>query len=168
MQAGDVGASETHELLIRLIAVRTLSTFAPVDRREPALLRRPAAELAIAQRMTDLHPTLRATDSAPSDPRPLALLERLASARLPVMVAEDAEIELVRVLQLSGSLKASVPEPRRTLHGHLQAPATVTEVTRLGLQLLGSFVRCRTSWRLRATPHAPLYRRAAGCGQIGE
>jgi hypothetical protein len=118
--------------------------------------------------MNDLHPTLRATDGAPSDTRPLALLQRLASARLPVMVAEDTEIELVRVLQLSGSLKASVPEPRRTLRGHLQAPATVTEVTRLGLQLLGSFVRCRSSWRLRATPHAPLYRRAAGCGQIGE
>ena len=131
-------------------------------------MRRPAAELAIAERMTDLHPTLRATDSAPPDTRPLALLQRWASARLPVMVAEDTEIELVRVLQLSGSLKASVPEPRRTLHGHLQAPATVTEVTRLGLQLLGSFVRCRSSWRLRATPHYPMFRRAAVCGQTGE
>lgn len=118
--------------------------------------------------MTDLHLTLRGTDSAPTYTRPLALLQRLASARLPVMVAQDAEIELVRVLQLSGSLKASVPEPRRTLHGHFQAPATVTEVTRLGLQLLGSFVRCHSSWRLRATQHSLSYRRAAGCGQIGE
>ena len=100
--------------------------------------------------MTDLHPTLSALDSAPPDTRPLALLQRLASARLPIMVAEDAEIEVVRVLQLSGSLKASVPEPRRTLNGHLQAPATVTEVTRLGLQLLGSFVRCRRPWQLRS------------------
>lgn len=126
------------------------STFAPVDRKEPALCRRRvSADVALPENMTDLHLTLCAPD-VPLDTRPLALLQRLASARLPVMVAEDDEIEMVRVLQLSGSLKASVPEPRRTLHGHLQAPATVTEVTRLGLQLLGSFVRCSRPWRLRS------------------
>lgn len=87
------------------------------------------------------HPIPTSSDTAGFDTRPLALLDRLARARLPVMVVEDGEIELVRVLQLSGSLRARVPDPVRTLDGHGQAPATVVEITGLGHQLLASFVR---------------------------
>ncbi|MET0208160.1 MAG: hypothetical protein ABW220_03915 [Burkholderiaceae bacterium] len=54
-------------------------------------------------------------------------------------MVDDEEVEAVRVLVMAGHAKASVPEPIRTLSGHDQPPAVVTEITALGRVFLERF-----------------------------
>ena len=76
-------------------------------------------------------------------PRPIDLLQRLANTRLPIRIVDHGEIETLRVLQLSGSIKAAIPDAARVPGGlqrsHAQSPATVDEITRLGRILLERF-----------------------------
>jgi hypothetical protein len=67
------------------------------------------------------------------------LLHRLARAELPVAVSSGEEVDLVRVLNYAGHVKAMVPAPVRTLTGYDQPPATVLSITRLGKTMLNRF-----------------------------
>jgi hypothetical protein len=89
-----------------------------------------------------------------SFPRPIDLLRRLASTRLPIHIADHGEIETLRILKLGGSIKAVIPESPR-LPGGLhpsqgQAPATVDEITKLGRILLERFAKRRLPRHTRA------------------
>ncbi|MGJ7498297.1 hypothetical protein ACSFA8_24975 [Variovorax sp. RT4R15] len=76
-------------------------------------------------------------------PRPIDLLQRLANTRLPIRIVDHGEIETLRILKLSGSIKAAIPDAARPpgglLRSHAQSPATVDEITRLGRILLDRF-----------------------------
>ena len=89
-------------------------------------------------------------------PRPIDLLQRLANTRLPIRIVDHGEIETLRILTLSGSIKAAIPDaaqpPGGLLRSHAQSPATVDEITRLGRILLDRFpsrAQGRTSAQLR-------------------
>ena len=69
----------------------------------------------------------------------LQLLHQLANRHLPAVVVDDDEVEAVRLLVMAGHAKASVPAPVRTLSGHDQPPAVVTEITPLGRVFLERF-----------------------------
>ncbi|WP_220811826.1 hypothetical protein [Variovorax sp. UMC13] len=69
----------------------------------------------------------------------LHLLHQLAQSRLPVTVFPGKDVDGLRVLQLAGHIKATIPLPVRTLSGHDQPPATVTAVTPLGRQMVKRF-----------------------------
>lgn len=69
----------------------------------------------------------------------LLLLHQLANARLPVSLFSGVEVDQLRVLQLAGHVKATIPLPVRTLSGYDQPPATVEAVTALGLRMLRRF-----------------------------
>jgi hypothetical protein len=81
-------------------------------------------------------------------PQPIDLLRRLASARLPIRVVDNGDIETLRILKLAGSIKAAIPEATRLPGGlnqpHRQLPATVDEITRIGRSLLSRFASRRT------------------------
>jgi hypothetical protein len=82
-----------------------------------------------------------------SFPQPVDLLRRLASARLPLRIVDDGEIETLRILKLGGLIKAAIPDAAR-LPGGLdqsrgQPPATVDEITRIGRILLDRFAATR-------------------------
>lgn len=89
-------------------------------------------------------------------PRPIDLLQRLANTRLPIRIADHGEIETLRILKLSGSIKAAIPDAARLpgglQRGHAQSPATVDEITRLGRILLDRFAS-RSPGRTLAHPH---------------
>lgn len=69
------------------------------------------------------------------------MLHQLAIQELPAQVAGGENVDAVRILALAGLIKATIPSPVRTLHGHEQPPATVSEITRLGQQMLRKFPR---------------------------
>jgi hypothetical protein len=71
----------------------------------------------------------------------MTLLHRLAVQELPVAVTGGAQVDAVRVLNLAGHVKATIPRPVRTLDGYEQPPATVTEITSLGRSMLKRFPR---------------------------
>jgi hypothetical protein len=73
----------------------------------------------------------------------LFLLHRLAAQELPVAVSGGELVDAVRVLSLAGHVKASIPKPLRTLDGYEQPPAVVTEITRLGRDMLRRFPATR-------------------------
>lgn len=76
-------------------------------------------------------------------PQPIDLLHRLAHMPLPARVEDQAEIETLCILELSGSVKATIPAATKVPGGLGQtrrAPARVHEVTRLGLRMLRHFV----------------------------
>ncbi len=70
---------------------------------------------------------------------PINLLHRLAAQDLPVAVSGGAQVDALRVLNLAGHVKATIPKPVRTLDGFEQPPATVTEITSLGRSMLHRF-----------------------------
>lgn len=70
---------------------------------------------------------------------PLALLHLLSKEFLPVAVTDGGDIDSVRLLVLAGHVRADVPKPVRTLNGYHQPPATVTEITSLGRQMIKRF-----------------------------
>jgi hypothetical protein len=75
-------------------------------------------------------------------PRPIDLLQRLADTRLPTHIVDHGEIETLRILKLSGSIKAAIPDAARLQGGlqrYAQSPATVDEITILGRILLDRF-----------------------------
>jgi hypothetical protein len=69
----------------------------------------------------------------------MTLLHRLAVQQLPVAVTGGAMVDAVRVLNLAGHVKATIPKPIRTLDGYEQPPATVTEITSLGRSMVKRF-----------------------------
>jgi hypothetical protein len=69
----------------------------------------------------------------------MTLLHRLAAQQLPVAVTGGAMVDAVRVLNLAGHVKATIPKPIRTLDGYEQPPATVTEITSLGRSMVKRF-----------------------------
>lgn len=81
-------------------------------------------------------------------PQPTDLLHRLASARLPIRIVDDGDIETLRILKLAGSIKAATPEAMRLPGGlnlpQRQLPATADEITRIGRSLLSRFANRRT------------------------
>ncbi|MDR6536286.1 hypothetical protein [Variovorax soli] len=89
-------------------------------------------------------------------PRPIDLLQRLANTRLPIRIVDHSEIETLRILKLSGSIKAAIPDAGRPPGGlqraQAQSPATVDEITRLGRILLERFAS-RSPGRTLARPH---------------
>lgn len=70
---------------------------------------------------------------------PVALLRRIAREELPVVIAGNWEVDVIRILVLAGHLKATIPPEVRTLSGIHQPPATVTAIISLGRMLLQSF-----------------------------
>lgn len=68
------------------------------------------------------------------------LLRHLASQELPVEIAGREDIDRVRVLVDAGLVKAVIPAPIRTYDRDEQLPANVTEITRMGRQMLRRFV----------------------------
>ncbi len=68
------------------------------------------------------------------------LLRHLASHELPVEIAGREDIDRVRVLVDAGLVKAVIPAPIRTYDRDEQLPANVTEITRMGRQMLRRFV----------------------------
>lgn len=64
----------------------------------------------------------------------LKLLHLLAQETLPVSVVRGEEVDAVRMLMLAGHIRAQIPPPLRLLAGgHHQPPATIVEVTPLGI-----------------------------------
>ena len=48
-------------------------------------------------------------------------------------------VDALRVLSMSGHVKAAIPKPMRTLDGYAQPPAMVNEITSLGRTMLRRF-----------------------------
>lgn len=72
----------------------------------------------------------------------LRLLQLLTQESLPVSVVDGEEVDAVRMLALAGHVRAQIPPPLRLLAGgHHQPPATVVEVTPLGLDTVRHFSR---------------------------
>jgi len=69
----------------------------------------------------------------------MTLLHRLSEQQLPVAVSGGAMVDAVRVLNLAGHVKATIPRPIRTIDGYEQPPATVTEITSLGRSMVKRF-----------------------------
>ena len=93
--------------------------------------------------MKNTHPTRIDDAIGASLPQPIDLLRRLADTPLPARVVDQAEIEALCILELSGSVKAAIPAATGVPGGLGQArraPARVDEVTRLGLRMLRYFV----------------------------
>jgi hypothetical protein len=67
------------------------------------------------------------------------LLHRLAAQELPIAVTGGERVDALRVLNLAGHVKATIPKPVRSLDGYEQPPATVTEITALGRSMLRRF-----------------------------
>ncbi|RYF71301.1 MAG: hypothetical protein EOO22_12820 [Comamonadaceae bacterium] len=67
------------------------------------------------------------------------LLHRLTQEKLPVYITGGADIDMLRVLILAGLVKGDIAPPVRTLSGHTQPPAAVTEVTRIGRLMASKF-----------------------------
>ncbi len=67
------------------------------------------------------------------------LLHRLLQEKLPVHLTAGADIDMLRVLILAGLVKGEIAPPVRTLSGHTQPPAAVTEVTRIGRLMASKF-----------------------------
>jgi hypothetical protein len=67
------------------------------------------------------------------------LLHQLAQAKLPVNLFSGEDVDSLRVLQLAGHVRATIPLPVRTLSGYDQPPATVVAITPLGFQMLRRF-----------------------------
>ncbi|MBT2323939.1 hypothetical protein J7E62_16455 [Variovorax paradoxus] len=92
-----------------------------------------------------------------SFPRPIDLLQRLADTRLPIRLADQGDIETLRILKLGGCIKAAIPEPARLPGGLDRSPgqsrATVDEITKLGRSLLALFAKPSTA-RALAHPRA--------------
>lgn len=60
-------------------------------------------------------------------------------------VVDGGEIDAVRILVLAGHVRGDIPAPLRTLSGHHQPPATVSEVTDRGRRLARRFARLSAS-----------------------
>ncbi len=69
----------------------------------------------------------------------LKLLHRLLKEELPVHLADGADIDMLRVMILAGMAKGTIPPPVRTLSGHVQPPAVITEITRIGRMMASRF-----------------------------
>ena len=69
----------------------------------------------------------------------LKLLHRLLHEKLPVHLNDGADIDLLRVMILAGLAKGAISPPVRTLSGHVQPPAVVTEITRIGRMMASRF-----------------------------
>ncbi|MGJ7497797.1 hypothetical protein ACSFA8_22330 [Variovorax sp. RT4R15] len=67
------------------------------------------------------------------------LLHRLMQEKLPVYLTEGADIDRLRVLMLAGLAKGEIAPPVRTLSGHVQPPAAVTEITQMGRMMANRF-----------------------------
>jgi hypothetical protein len=88
------------------------------------------------------------TAGSPREPflNPIDLLRRLANVRLPIRTADLCEIEVLRILKLSGAIKAAIPMAERLPGGldHREPePAIVHEITHLGQRMLDLFTRSR-------------------------
>lgn len=70
---------------------------------------------------------------------PITLLHRLAVQELPVAVSSGRDVDTVRVLNMAGHVKATIPKPVRTIDGYEQPPATVLAITSLGRSMLKRF-----------------------------
>ena len=69
----------------------------------------------------------------------LKLLHRLKNEKLPVYLNDGADIDMLRVMILAGLVKGTIAAPVRTLSGHIQPPAMVTEITRIGRMMASRF-----------------------------
>lgn len=67
------------------------------------------------------------------------LLTRLAQEKLPVYLTDGADIDMLRVLIIAGLARGEIVPPVRTLSGHTQPPAAVTEITRIGRMMASKF-----------------------------
>lgn len=56
-------------------------------------------------------------------------------------MVNGSEIDALRILVLAGHVRADIPAPLRTLGGHHQPPATVSEVTDRGRRLARRLAR---------------------------
>ena len=71
--------------------------------------------------------------------KPTQLLHRLCAVPLPTQIDRESDIQTLESLVLAGQARASIPAKVRTLAGHLQPPATVVEITRMGRAALRLF-----------------------------
>lgn len=69
----------------------------------------------------------------------LKLLHRLKNEKLPVHLTDGADIDMLRVMILAGLARGTIAAPVRTLSGHIQPPAVVTEITRIGRMMASKF-----------------------------
>ncbi|MET0542504.1 MAG: hypothetical protein ABWZ88_12170 [Variovorax sp.] len=67
------------------------------------------------------------------------LLHRLSREKFPVYLTDGEDIDMLRVLILAGLAKGEIAPPVRTLTGHAQPPAAVTEITRIGRMMASRF-----------------------------
>jgi hypothetical protein len=66
------------------------------------------------------------------------LLQRSASASLPLTVGNTADINMLRVYVAARLVRADIPQPVRTGHLYIQPAATLQEITPLGHQALAA------------------------------
>jgi hypothetical protein len=76
---------------------------------------------------------------------PIWFLDRISTMDVPRPIADADHIELLRVLQIGGAVRAMIPAQRRTLQGFHQEPALLLEVTSAGRRLLRSFCSPRSA-----------------------
>jgi hypothetical protein len=70
---------------------------------------------------------------------PLALLRRIASESLPLILTNQEEVEAASILALAGHVKAAMQVVFDPRGGGPQAGMVVTEITRLGWRMLEAF-----------------------------
>jgi len=70
---------------------------------------------------------------------PMHLLRRLADSEMPAEVTETGDIIQLRILQAAGHVYANVPFPHGESWHWKQDPATVYQVTALGMKMLRWF-----------------------------
>ncbi len=54
-------------------------------------------------------------------------------------MTSGGDVDTVRILNMAGHIKATIPKPVRTLDGYDQPPATVLAITSLGRSMLKRF-----------------------------
>ena len=70
---------------------------------------------------------------------PMNLLRRLADSEMPAEVTDTGDIIQLRILQAAGHVFAKIPLPRGEHWHWKQDPATIYQVTALGMKMLRWF-----------------------------